>query len=211
MKSVLPLHALVFSLFLLALPTSNLARDQLLDADGEMLRNGGSYYLLPAYSGNGGGLELAKTVDETCPLTVVQARSETSRGLPATIWTPPRIAFLSPRFPLNIEFEPRYLPPCYQQSRLRWKVERKSQVVKIASDKEQRLVGQFKIQPYKDDYKLVYCDDDDLEGNSDDCKDLGISIDDQNNRRLAVKHGDPLAVRFVKANQRGDYARMSIV
>nr|P32734.1 RecName: Full=Kunitz-type trypsin inhibitor beta chain [Prosopis juliflora]AAB21122.1 Kunitz trypsin inhibitor beta chain [Prosopsis juliflora, seeds, Peptide, 38 aa] [Prosopis juliflora] len=38
---------------------------------------------------------------------------------------------------------------------------------------------------------------------SDRCKDLGISIDEENNRRLVVKDGDPLAVRFVKANRRG--------
>ncbi|KAI9092565.1 hypothetical protein K1719_027693 [Acacia pycnantha] len=123
------------------------------------------------------------------------------------IWTPPRIATLTPGFNLNVEFQPKDPPPCLKEySRLPWKVEGESQEVKIAPEKkEQRLVGLFKIKPYRDDYKLVYC-----EGNSDDesCKDLGISIDDENNRRLVVKNGDPLAVRFEKAQRRGDYARI---
>nr|P09942.1 RecName: Full=Trypsin inhibitor DE5 beta chain [Adenanthera pavonina] len=36
------------------------------------------------------------------------------------------------------------------------------------------------------------------------CKDLGISIDDDNNRRLAVKEGDPLVVQFVNADREGN-------
>nr|4J2K_A Chain A, Trypsin inhibitor [Enterolobium contortisiliquum]4J2K_B Chain B, Trypsin inhibitor [Enterolobium contortisiliquum]4J2Y_A Chain A, Trypsin inhibitor [Enterolobium contortisiliquum] len=175
---------------------------ELLDSDGDILRNGGTYYILPALRGKGGGLELAKTGDETCPLNVVQARSETKRGRPAIIWTPPRIAILTPAFYLNIEFQTRDLPACLEEySRLPWKVEGESQEVKIApKEEEQHLFGSFKIKPYRDDYKLVYC-----EGNSDDdsCKDLGISIDDENNRLLVVKDGDPLAVRFVKAHRRG--------
>ncbi|KAI9071283.1 hypothetical protein K1719_046758 [Acacia pycnantha] len=206
MKTVLPLLSLIFFLFLFALPKSNVAKE-LLDADGEILKNGGTYYILPALRGKGGGLTLAETGDESCPLTVVQARSETKRGLPAMIWTPPRIAILTPGFNLNVEFQPKDPPPCLQEySRLPWKVEGESQEVKIAPEKkEQRLVGLFKIKPYRDDYKLVYC-----ERNSDDesCKDLGISIDDENNRRLVVKNGDPLAVRFEKAQRRGDYARI---
>ncbi|XP_028805574.1 kunitz-type trypsin inhibitor alpha chain-like [Neltuma alba] len=195
---VLPLHPFIlFCLFLFALPTSNLAQE-LLDADGDILINGGSYYILPAFGGKGGGLELARTEGDTCPLTVVQARSETSRGLPAAIWTPPRIAFLSSHFYLNIEFEPKNSSACHpHESRLRWEVEEESQQVKIASEDKQPVVsGRFQIRPYGDDYKLVYCG-----GNRDACKDLGISIDDENNRRLVVKNGDPLAVRFVKANR----------
>ncbi|XP_028786529.1 kunitz-type trypsin inhibitor alpha chain [Neltuma alba] len=206
MKNIsLPLHSLLFCLFLFALPPSNLAQE-LLDVDGEILRNGGSYYILPAFRGKGGGLELAKTEGETCPLTVVQARSETDRGLPASIWSPPRIAILRPGFSLNIEFRPRNPSACHRESSLQWKVEEESQQVKIASQDEQRGFGPFRIRPYRDDYKLVYC-----EGSSDRCKDLGISIDEENNRRLVVKDGDPLAVRFVKANRRGDYAGMSVV
>nr|AAB26177.1 Kunitz-type trypsin inhibitor A chain, ACTI-A [Acacia confusa, seeds, Peptide, 136 aa] [Acacia confusa] len=133
---------------------------ELLDADGDILRNGGAYYILPALRGKGGGLTLAKTGDESCPLTVVQAQSETKRGLPAVIWTPPKIAILTPGFYLNFEFQPRDLPACLQKySTLPWKVEGESQEVKIApKEKEQFLVGSFKIKPYRDDYKLVYCE-----------------------------------------------------
>ncbi|KAI9071285.1 hypothetical protein K1719_046760 [Acacia pycnantha] len=195
MKTVLPSLSLIFFLFLFALPTSIVAKE-LLDVDGDILRNG--------------GLTLSKTGVESYPLTVVQARSKTQKGLPAMIWTPPLISILTPGFYLNVEFQPKDPPACLQEySRLQWKVEEESQVVKIAhKEEEQRLSGPLKIEPYGGDYKLVYC-----EGNSDDdsCKDMGIFIDDENNRRLVVKDGDPLAVRFEKANRRDNYARMSIV
>nr|P32733.1 RecName: Full=Kunitz-type trypsin inhibitor alpha chain [Prosopis juliflora]AAB21123.1 Kunitz trypsin inhibitor alpha chain [Prosopsis juliflora, seeds, Peptide, 137 aa] [Prosopis juliflora] len=132
---------------------------ELLDVDGEILRNGGSYYILPAFRGKGGGLELAKTEGETCPLTVVQARSETDRGLPASIWSPPRIAIIRPGFSLNIEFRPRNPSACHRESSLQWKVEEESQQVKIAVKEDARGFGPFRIRPHRDDYKLVYCDE----------------------------------------------------
>nr|P09941.1 RecName: Full=Trypsin inhibitor DE5 alpha chain [Adenanthera pavonina] len=131
---------------------------ELLDVDGNFLRNGGSYYIVPAFRGKGGGLELARTGSETCPRTVVQAPAEQSRGLPARLSTPPRIRYIGPEFYLTIEFEEQKPPSCLRDSNLQWKVEEESQIVKIASKEEEQLFGSFQIKPYRDDYKLVYCE-----------------------------------------------------
>nr|P83036.2 RecName: Full=Trypsin inhibitor; Short=LTI; Short=LlTI; AltName: Full=Kunitz-type trypsin inhibitor LlTI; Contains: RecName: Full=Trypsin inhibitor alpha chain; Contains: RecName: Full=Trypsin inhibitor beta chain [Leucaena leucocephala] len=176
----------------------------LVDLDGDPLYNGMSYYILPVARGKGGGLELARTGSESCPRTVVQTRSETSRGLPARLASPYRI-LIGSNIPLTIEFQPQKPYSCHGHSSrsLQWKVE-KTQMVKIASsDEEQRLFGPFQIQPYRNHYKLVYCESE-SRNHHDDCRDLGISIDDQQNRLLVVKNGDPLVVQFAKANRGGD-------
>ncbi|KAK4280566.1 hypothetical protein QN277_012179 [Acacia crassicarpa] len=97
MNTPLPFHAFTFpfSFFLSAFTiTTTLAHHNhhhrdLLDANGNFLLNGGSYHIIPAFEGNnGGGLELAKTGTETSPPIVVQANSESSKGLPANFWIP---------------------------------------------------------------------------------------------------------------------------
>ncbi|XP_028805577.1 trypsin inhibitor DE5 alpha chain-like [Neltuma alba] len=193
-------HALIFSLFLFALTTTSLAHE-LLDMDGEPLNNGGLYYILPVIRGKGGGLELARTGSDPCPRTVVQARSETSKGWPARLASPILMLTLMPGFPLTIEFHRQNPPSCHRQSRLQWTVESESKLVKIASKEEEQLFGPFQIQSYGDDYKLVYCERQSRDNRG--CRDLGISLDEQNNRRLVVKDGEPLRVQFMKADRSG--------
>ena len=197
MKTLLPLLSLNFFLMLFSLAKGKFPHvGGLLDEDGDMLKNGRSYYILPASKGHGGGLQLAMTKGETCPLTVVQAPSDSSWGLPVSLWTPPRIAFLSTNFYLHVGFRLKDPPPCLRDySGIQWKIdgeEESQEVVKIAPSEEEYEYGRFKIQPYRKHYKLVYCVDDD------ECKDLGISVDDENNRRLVVKDGEPLEVKFVR-------------
>lgn len=56
----------------------------MLDISGQELRTGIDYYILPVIRGRGGGLTLASTGNETCPLDVVQEQQEVSNGLPLT-------------------------------------------------------------------------------------------------------------------------------
>ncbi|XP_054787981.1 trypsin inhibitor-like [Prosopis cineraria] len=205
MATVLRLHALIiFSLFLFAFSISTLAHD-LRDVNGDPLYNGGLYYIFPVYTGNGGGLELARTGRDTCPRTVVKSSSDTSKGLPARLASPSTSLTLRSDFLLTIEFQLENPSICYRGSRLQWKVEGESQTVKIASskDEEEVFTGPFKIQPYRGFYKLVYCPVYPYNGREW-CTDLGISMDDQKNRRLVVKDGEPLKVCFIKADRRGD-------
>ncbi|KAJ6738382.1 KUNITZ TRYPSIN INHIBITOR 2 [Salix koriyanagi] len=60
------------------------ATEAVLDTDGEKLRAGAEYYILPLIRGRGGGLTMASTRDESCPLDVVQEPLEISEGLPVT-------------------------------------------------------------------------------------------------------------------------------
>ncbi|XP_054782238.1 chymotrypsin inhibitor 3-like [Prosopis cineraria] len=72
--------------------------DFVVDTEGNPVRNGGSYYILPALWGHGGGVGLAATGNESCPLTVVQKSSELSNGLPTRLASPYRIAYLPTNF-----------------------------------------------------------------------------------------------------------------
>lgn len=209
------LHALILCLFLLAFTTTTtLGQGGLvLDSEGKPVINGDEYYILPVMRGRGGGLELAKTGSERCPLTVVQARSELSHGLPARLSSPALILTLTTSLPMQIAFTPPEESTCLP-SPSSWNVERESKigqsVVKIARDDQQVGFGSFGIRRVDDgDYKLVYC----ASSSDADCKDLGISIDDENNRLLVVKDGDPLIVQFLKAHRYHDSAKpkMSIV
>ncbi|KAI4299777.1 hypothetical protein L6164_033204 [Bauhinia variegata] len=70
-----------FALFLLfafnrKLPSAT--AQVVVDTNGDYVRNGGRYYLLPAFRGHGGGLRFAKLGNETCPLSVVQDPNEFS-------------------------------------------------------------------------------------------------------------------------------------
>ncbi|KAK6123651.1 hypothetical protein DH2020_042605 [Rehmannia glutinosa] len=55
-----------------------------LDIDGNKVRAGVDYYILPVIRGRGGGLTLATTGNDTCPLSVVQEQMEVKNGLPLT-------------------------------------------------------------------------------------------------------------------------------
>lgn len=54
------------------------------DIDGDKLRAGVNYYILPVIRGRGGGLTLGNLQSETCPLNVVQEQFEVMNGLPTT-------------------------------------------------------------------------------------------------------------------------------
>lgn len=115
--------------------------------------------------GGAGGLELAKTGNETCtcPLTVVQSPSYNSKGIPATILSPARISIIIKLNQLIMEFWPnnQQLSACVPIPSL-WKMEEESQTVKVTAEKElEEDDGPFMIHEYGDYYKLVYCD---LEG-----------------------------------------------
>ncbi|CAN1841849.1 Kunitz-type trypsin inhibitor alpha chain [Linum perenne] len=63
------------------LATSSLTPLPVLDVDGKVVRSGTTYYVLPATSGEGGGVALASMTSdpESCPLTVVQDEDEISQ------------------------------------------------------------------------------------------------------------------------------------
>ncbi|XP_059647223.1 kunitz trypsin inhibitor 5-like [Cornus florida] len=178
------------------------APSPVLDVTGKILRTGVDYYILPVFRGRGGGLTLASTGNETCPLDVVQEQQEVDNGLPLT-FTPvnPKKGVVRVSTDLNIKFSASSI--CVQTTL--WKLdnydESTGQYFVTTGGVEgnpgrETLSNWFKIEVYGDDYKLVFCPT-----VCDTCKvicrDVGIFIEN-GIRRLALSDV-PFKVMFKKA------------
>ncbi|KAI9100784.1 hypothetical protein K1719_024146 [Acacia pycnantha] len=185
-----------FSLFFLFAFIASSAKAQfVLDVKGDIVVNGGTYYILPYIWALGGGLELAKTGNETCPLSVVQSPFEVEHGLPWTIRSPLKIRDVKSNMALDFFSVEGKVPSCVP-SPSKWTIvegEDGIKSVKIRGFKN-TLKGWFKIQQYNSiAYKIVFCPI-----NGDSCGNLGISMDDHGNRLLVITDDHPLVVGFVK-------------
>ncbi|XVF06973.1 hypothetical protein REPUB_Repub06bG0097400 [Reevesia pubescens] len=198
MKTALFL-ALSFLLF-----GSTIAGDELdpvLDISGQQLRTNTDYYILPVIRGRGGGLTLASTGNETCPLDVVQEQLEVSNGLPLT-FSPVNVkkGVVRVSTDLNVKFSAATI--CVQSTV--WKLDNDESTQKLVvttggvegNPGRETLSNWFKIENFEDDYKLVFCP-----GVCDICRpvcgDLGVFIDG-GIRRLALSDV-PLKVMFKRA------------
>nr|CAN65022.1 hypothetical protein VITISV_027379 [Vitis vinifera] len=199
--------SLLFSLLLIALAVkpfsvaAESAPDPVLDTEGKKLRSGVDYYILPVFRGRGGGLTLASTGNESCPLDVVQEQQEVSNGLPLT-FTPvnPKKGVIRVSTDHNIKFSASTI--CVQSTL--WKLEydeSSGQWFVTTGGVEgnpgrETLDNWFKIEKYEDDYKLVFCPT-----VCDFCKpvcgDIGIYI--QNGYRRLALSDVPFKVMFKKA------------
>ncbi|PWA88373.1 kunitz family trypsin and protease inhibitor protein [Artemisia annua] len=104
------------------------------DIDGNLVRSSAKYYILPVFRGRGGGLTLAATRNESCPLDVVQENMEVIKGLP--------LAFI----PSNVWMLDRY----------------EGELIVTGNGKSgnpgpQTISNWFKIEKFDKDYKLVFC------------------------------------------------------
>ncbi|KAM7469018.1 hypothetical protein LguiA_007201 [Lonicera macranthoides] len=103
MKTALLFLLIAFST--ISLSAAYASPDPVLDATGKILRSGIDYHVLPVFKGKGGGLTLANTGKEPCPLDVVQEKYEFKDGLPLT-FTPvnPKKGVIRVSTDLNIKF-----------------------------------------------------------------------------------------------------------
>nr|P09943.1 RecName: Full=Trypsin inhibitor DE-3 [Erythrina caffra]1TIE_A Chain A, ERYTHRINA TRYPSIN INHIBITOR [Erythrina caffra] len=167
----------------------------LLDGNGEVVQNGGTYYLLPQVWAQGGGVQLAKTGEETCPLTVVQSPNELSDGKPIRIESRLRSAFIPDDDKVRIGFA--YAPKCAPSPW--WTVvedEQEGLSVKLSEDESTQFDYPFKFEQVSDQlhsYKLLYC-----EGKHEKCASIGINRDQKGYRRLVVTEDYPLTVVLKK-------------
>nr|4AN6_A Chain A, TRYPSIN INHIBITOR [Tamarindus indica]4AN6_B Chain B, TRYPSIN INHIBITOR [Tamarindus indica] len=171
------------------------------DTDGKpVLNNAGQYYILPAKQGKGGGLGLSNDDDGNCPLTVSQTPIDLPIGLPVRFSSRARISHITTALSLNIEFT---IAPACAPKPARWRIfneqssEKGYTPVKISDDFSS--AAPFQIKKFEEDYKLVYCSK--SESGERKCVDLGIKIDDEKNRRLVLKEGDPFKVKFKKVDE----------
>ncbi|KAK1421220.1 hypothetical protein QVD17_23397 [Tagetes erecta] len=191
---------LLFLFSTIALSSGQESPDPVRDTDGNLLRSGIEYYILPVFRGMGGGLTLASTRNESCPLDVVQEFQEVDSGLPLT-FTPvnPKKGVIRESTDLNIIFSASSI--CIQSNV--WMVE-EYEGQRIISGHgvsgnpgKDTLSNWFKIEKYEDDYKLVFCPT-----VCDFCKpfcgDIGITIMENGRRRLALRDV-PFKIMFKKA------------
>nr|P10821.1 RecName: Full=Trypsin inhibitor 1A; AltName: Full=WTI-1A [Psophocarpus tetragonolobus] len=168
--------------------------EPLLDSEGELVRNGGTYYLLPDRWALGGGIEAAATGTETCPLTVVRSPNEVSVGEPLRISSQLRSGFIPDYSVVRIGFAN---PPKCAPSPWWTVVEDQPQQpsVKLSELKSTKFDYLFKFEKVTSkfsSYKLKYC------AKRDTCKDIGIYRDQKGYERLVVTDENPLVVIFKK-------------
>ncbi|MED6214170.1 hypothetical protein PIB30_100287, partial [Stylosanthes scabra] len=183
---------LVFAFISIHLPSLATA---LVDIDGNLVRNGGSYYILPVMRGNGGGIGRTATGNETCPLTVVQQRSEVDNGIPVVISSPFRIGFLKEGLPLELSFP--FVPLC-TPTPSKWTLVKslpEGAGVKLTGFYENEVSGFFEIRKQLDFYKLSFC-----ASSNENCMDIGVHRDDEGNRLLVATDGNPFLVMFKSAD-----------
>ncbi|XP_054781852.1 trypsin inhibitor DE-3-like [Prosopis cineraria] len=144
----------------------------LLDSQGEPIVNGASYYIHSPITPGPGGLDLAKTGNETCPHSVVQR--------PSSIF---------PDYGKVLSYVP--VPS-------RWTIvegEDGMKSMKVSGGYEKTLRGSFRIQPHTlFTYKIVFCPI-----NGDSCRDLGIARGNDGNSLLVITGDYPLIAIFIKA------------
>ncbi|KAK9049040.1 hypothetical protein SSX86_031993 [Deinandra increscens subsp. villosa] len=191
------------SLLLFSIISFSLAQespDPVRDIDGNLLRSGTEYYILPVFRGMGGGLTLAPTRNQSCPLDVVQESLEVDNGLPLK-FTPvdPKKGVIRESTDLNIVFSAFSI--CIQSNV--WMLEEYEGQLIVSghgmsgNPGQETLSNWFKIEKYEDDYKLVFCP-----AVCDFCRpvcgDIGVTITENGRRRLAISD-EPFKVVFKKA------------
>lgn len=174
--------------------------DPVLDIEGNLLRSGTNYYILPVLRGRGGGVTLAPTRNESCPLDVVQENFELDNGLPLT-FTPvnPKKGVIRESTDLNIIFSASSI--CIQSNV--WMLEEYEGQLIITGHGMSGNPGQetisnwFKIEKYEKDYKLVFCPTV-CNFCKPVCGDIGVKIAENGSRRLAISDV-PFKIMFRKA------------
>ncbi|KAK2642914.1 hypothetical protein Ddye_024677 [Dipteronia dyeriana] len=184
--------------------TADASPDPVLDIAGKKLRAGTDYYILPVFRGRGGGLTLASTGKETCPLDVVQERHEVENGLPVT-FSPVNIkkGVIRLSTDQNIKFNASTI--CVQSTV--WKLDSYDDSLGQwfvttggveGNPGRETTSNWFKIEKFDDDYKLVFCP-----SVCDTCRvlcrDIGIYIDRATGIRRLALSDTPFKVMFKKA------------
>ncbi|XP_021748514.1 kunitz-type trypsin inhibitor alpha chain-like [Chenopodium quinoa] len=191
------------TLLLLVLSPSPSVAGPILDVDGDILQNGGDYYILPAFrplisSAEEGGLRLTPAEDSSpCPLFITN--SWTKRGLPVKISTLYFIPILTTSFPIIFSFD-KVSTTCNKP--LRWWV-----APSDANNNSYVIVGTkgpfkptyvFNIKEAgKDVYNIKFChitESDIFRVSAMDCKDVTL-LDDG---KLGVAENSPFPFVFKK-------------
>ncbi|KAI4351997.1 hypothetical protein L6164_006290 [Bauhinia variegata] len=182
------------------------APEPVLDISGQKLRTGVNYYILPVIRGRGGGLLLANSGNNTCPLYVVQETKETFSGQPVT-FSPydAKNGVIFTSSDLNIKSFVTETTSCDQSTV--WKLLKVLTGVWFLSSggvegnsgaQPETIVNWFKIEKAEKDYELSFCPS--VCKCQTLCRSLGIYIGDDGKRHLALSDKvSPFRVMFKRA------------
>ncbi|XP_010540187.1 PREDICTED: bark lectin-like [Tarenaya hassleriana] len=194
-----PVFSFPFVFILLVVSAAGPVRGQeVLDTSGNPVEAGVQYYIIPAKSGNGGGLVPSSRTfnpQQLCPLDVVQSPLPFIPGLPVTFTvlnSADNVLQLNTN--LNVQFESTvWLCP---ETKV-WKGEDFENTDEYAYISTGGEIGGpnswFRVLKFVDDYKLVFCKD----GTT--CHYVGTYNDGFGVQRLVVGH-EILAVKFQKVS-----------
>ena len=207
MKPTTTLFALFF-LFLVAFTTAT--AEPLIDTDGDIVMNGGKYYLNPNSHFQGSGI-IFSPISNSGPCTLAVIDDLLNGGFETFISSPAKIGILHTQLPLNFSFVD--LQPSICARKPNWVVTRSSLnvdypvMVGSAEDFGYDLVhGWFFIKSVKDvsemfhHYKIVFCE---VEK---ECKNVGVFVNGNNQRQLVVTDGDEPLVFTIRKEWRGSFA-----
>ncbi|QCE11023.1 chymotrypsin inhibitor 3-like [Vigna unguiculata] len=181
--------ATLFALFLLSALTFYLpstTAQPVTDGNGNIVTNGGRFYITPIFFGaGGGGIKRARTGDEKSPLSVVQSPFDTDPGQPWIIRSMIRTAFL-PEGRVSISYEYVQLGNSVESNE--WIAvpdQPEGTVVKVGYPNSLR--GFFTIHKASPNniYKFSFC------SNGGTCSDVGVVNDEAGNRILAINQQTP--------------------
>ncbi|KAM7473365.1 hypothetical protein LguiB_020608 [Lonicera macranthoides] len=161
MKTTILLFVLI-ALSTISLSAADASPNPVLDVTGKILRSGIDYHVLPVFKGKGGGLTLASTGKEPCPLDVVQEKYEFKDGLPLT-FTPvnPKKDVIRVSTDLNIKFSAA--TKCPQSTTWKLDYDKLLEQYFITSGGVEGSPGPktinnwFKIEKYENEYKFLFC------------------------------------------------------
>ncbi|KAI4346217.1 hypothetical protein L6164_013286 [Bauhinia variegata] len=200
MKSPMLVNATFFFLFVFLLATTlpSTKAINLIDADGNAMVSGLSYYMIPVANGNGGGITLGQTGGDTCPLTILQDADSSSTGLPVKLSDMGGIYHVEQDSPIRLEFVGNNVPSCVPSPALWGQVDQNLKIVNSVTD--------FRFQesaPDKTTYVISEC----LHYDVFQCSRVK-SVD----KKLVVStSGKPLVVKFKRAYVNSERDSWSIV
>ncbi|PWA59570.1 Kunitz inhibitor ST1-like protein [Artemisia annua] len=174
-----------------------------LDTDGNIVRSGTNYYILPVVNDKGGGVTLAPRKDNPCPYDVAQDNNRQRNGLPMNFV--PAYTFkedmIRESSDLNIRFAGagKCIPTPV------WRVEYDENGIGYVSSHgmvglipgRDSIRNWFKIEKFEKDYKIVYCPSV-VTTFRPTCSDIGSTISKNGSRTLVFSKA-PLKVKFKKA------------
>ncbi|QCE11034.1 chymotrypsin inhibitor 3-like [Vigna unguiculata] len=179
--------ATLFALFLLSAltlyPPSTTAQP-VTDANGNIVKNGGRFFILPLFFGaGGGGIRRARTGYETSPLSVVQSPLETDDGQPWIITSIFKSGFIPEGSRVSISYEYVELGDSVESNE--WSAVAglpEGTLVKVGYPNT--INGSFSIHRASsaNSYKFLFCS-----ASSSVCGNVGIVLDKAGNRLLAIK------------------------